>query len=476
MVCITGTKRIHRAQLASLVRNFACILVIAAVCALFTCLAPNPAFAEVKKADVICGISVEQRGSSVAECPSIDATYAVLMGQDGTVYFERDAQAPSQIASITKVMTAIVALDNAREGTQITVSESAAAIGESSANLQAGDVMDLDAALKALLVPSGNDAAQALAETIGTQMIEDDSTRGIDPVVVFVQAMNDKAAEIGCVDTTYTNPHGLDDGEWAGSLHSTALDQAKVAQCAMGYEQIRTIVAGGSTTIKVQRDGKATDVDLETTDELLEMYEYTIGVKTGVTDLAGPSFMGAANKDGLELYSIVLGSTDEYQRFADTKTLFTWAYDHVHDLALAQTDEVATMTFDGTEREVPVIGEASLAEWTDKTVKATLAQPDATISVFDLEGNVSQAVTFDDLYGTVHEGDKVGSIVYKQRNMVVAEQDLLACETVEAPNPIETIQIAWTRFTSGLTGAQTQADSIVYNVMPIINNNVSNAA
>ena len=437
---------------------------------------PATAHAEVRKADVIAGLTVEQRDIAVAACPSVDAEYAVLIDSDGTVYFDRNAYEPSQIASITKVMTAIVAIDNARENTTVTVSEKAAAIGESSANLAEGDILDFESALKALLVPSGNYAAQALAETVGAQMIESDPSLGDDPVAAFVKAMNDRAAEIGCENTVYENPHGLDDGEYEGNLHSTAADQAKVAQCAMAYDVIRAIVGGGTTTIKVKRDGKNKEIELETTDELLEMYSYAIGIKTGTTDLAGPSFMGAANKDGRELYAVVLGSTDEYQRFADTKNLFNWAYDHVRELPLANTDEVGEMTVNGSVREVPLVASASHADWIDETVDATLADPDASITVFDLEGNVSQSVTFDELHGTVNEGDKVGSIVFKQRNMVVAEQDLVACETVEAPGVIDTFKIWWMRLVGGLQGNDAQADSIVYNVMPTISNNVSNAA
>lgn len=134
------------------------------------------------------------------------------------------------------------------------------------------------------------------------------------------------------------------------------------------------------------------------------------------------------------------------------------------------------MTLDGETREVPLVASASHADWIDETVDATLADPDASITVFDLEGNVSQSVTFDELHGTVREGDKVGSIVFKQRNMVVAEQDLVACETVEAPNVIDTFKIWWMRLVGGLQGNDAQADSIVYNVMPTISNNVSNAA
>ena len=123
-----------------------------------------PAFADVRKADVVYGPTVDARGLAVAQCPSIDAEYAMVMGADGTVYFERNAQSPTQIASITKIMTGVVALDAVEDGllsldSPVTVSAAAAAVGESSAGLQEGDVMNLDAALKALLVPSGNDAA-----------------------------------------------------------------------------------------------------------------------------------------------------------------------------------------------------------------------------------------------------------------------------------------------------------------------------
>ena len=429
-------------------------------------IAPGAAMAEVRKADIVAGISVDDRGLTVSECPSIDASYAALIAKDGTVYFEREANQPSRIASITKVMTAIVAIDNAPEGTYVGVSQAAAEVGESSAGLQEGDVLDFESALKALLVPSGNDAAVAIAETVGAAMIANDPSLGNDPMSAFVHAMNEKAAQLGCTDTLYENPHGLDDGVYDGQLHSTAADQAKVAKCAMEYQLIRDIVAGGTTKITVTRDGGPAEVELETTDELLEMYKYAIGIKTGVTDSAGPSFMGAASKDGRELYSVVLGSTDEYQRFADTKELFQWAYDHCIELGLANSDQWATMRVNGQSKEVPIIGAASHADWIDRTVPATLADPEAKIEVFDFEGNVSQSVSFDELHGTINAGDKVGTIVFKQRNQVVAEQDLVAAETVEAPNVIDVVSIWWQR----LIGGPAVADSEVYNVMPIISN------
>ena len=115
------------------------------------------AYADVRKADIVADETVEDRGLSVSEAPSVSADFAALASSDGTVYFSRAGNEKSQIASITKVMTAIVAIDCASDDLEITVSENAAEIGESSAGLQEGDVMDL---------PDGNCRSRLLRETM----------------------------------------------------------------------------------------------------------------------------------------------------------------------------------------------------------------------------------------------------------------------------------------------------------------------
>ena len=192
-------------------KSAACALVsVLIAAAMVIAWLPGQALAEVRKADEVFGKTVEERQLTVADCPSIEAKFAALVSSDGDVLFAREAGEQSQIASITKVMTAIVALDYAHDGTYVAVSERAATVGESSANLQQGDSMDLESALKALLVPSGNDAAIAIAETVGGQMIASDPSLGDDAMAAFVQKMNEKAASLGCTDTVYENPHGLE--------------------------------------------------------------------------------------------------------------------------------------------------------------------------------------------------------------------------------------------------------------------------
>lgn len=213
-------------------------LAMAAVLSLSLCLwSPTASWAEVRRADVIMGETVEARGLSVAQCPSIDALYACVMDEDGTVYFERDATSPTQIASITKIMTALVALNAVDDGIvalddTVTVTAEAAEVGESSAGLQEGDTMPLSAALRGLLVPSGNDAAVAISQMVGAAMAQT-TPEDAQSEQTFIDAMNATAADLGCVDTVYRNPHGLDDGEFSGDQHSCAADQARIVQAAM---------------------------------------------------------------------------------------------------------------------------------------------------------------------------------------------------------------------------------------------------
>lgn len=444
-------------------------------CALSLALAfflPSYAFAEVQRTDVILGQTMESRGLSASECPSIDAKYAIVVSGDGTDYFERNAAEATNIASITKIMTAVVALDHAEPDMQIYVSQNAASVGESSAGLIEGDMMDLQNALIACMVPSGNDAAVAIAESVGKTILAEqgsDASSDSEALGAFVDAMNAKAAELGCSDTVFENPHGLDFDEFSGDLHSCAADVSLIARYAMQNDTFRSIVKMESAEISVVRDGRTTHLELHSTDELLGVYEGACGIKTGNTDLAGPCFAGACERDGEYLYAIVLDSSSEAQRFVDTETLFNWVYGNQVDYKLANSDITADMLDDsGDIEEVPVVAYASLSAWLDKTVPVTLADPDASVSVFRLEGNVSQEFEFDEIGGSVHAGDVVGKASFYQRNEKIAETDLVACEDVAAPGFFDTVSIWFQRMGNIFSGGQDAADSVIVNQTPLI--------
>lgn len=427
---------------------------------------PDNAYAEVRKTDQIMGETAEGRGLSVAQCPSIDAQYAYVMDEDGTVYFERDAQTQTQIASITKIMTAIVALENADLDTPITVSEEAAQVGESSAELKAGDTLTLENALYALLIPSGNDAAIAIGDAVGA-LIDPSSN---NPQQAFVDAMNAKAQELGMENTLFANTHGLDFDDYAAEMYSSAEDVAIMAQYAMENETFQKISASGDTTIDVTHaDGTSEAVEIESTDKLIGVYEGACGIKTGFTALAGECFAGASNRDGFYLFAIVLNSSSEDQRFTDATTLFDWVYEHRINYVFANSDETTTMEVDGVSQEVPVVAEVAHAGWIDSTLKATFADPEQSQIIFDLNGNISQTFDIQEPDWDVKAGDKLGTVTFKQRNNEIATLDVVAAEDCRAPNLFEGIGVWWDRFFRSFSGGQQQAETVILNKTPLIN-------
>lgn len=464
--------------------------------------AGSVAFADVRLGDNLRGITVESRGISAALCPSADAEAAVLVDGDGEVFFERNADERRHIASVTKIMTAIVALEYAPLDTKVTVTEEAAGIGESSAGLAAGDVMTLEAALNGLLVSSGNDAAIAIGDSLGAMMKAagtvhaassadasadagassssaspsdsgaNEATASLDGmsnVEAFVYAMNEKAADLGMEDSLFANPHGLDVGSYEAEMYSTARDVATMAAHAMENETFRGIVAQDAATLDVTRaDGSPASLELKSTDRLIGVYDGACGIKTGYTEAAGYCFAGACSRNGEYLYAVVLGSSSESQRFTDAKALYEWYYGNWSDYSLANSDVTISCTLNGETRDVPVVAEVAHKSWLDKTVKATLADPDASLHVFSFDGNISQEVSFDDVKGKVKVGDKVGSISFYQHNELVATCDMVAAEEVAAPGSLETLKIAWRRLLLGIKGEADCAESLVLNQTPLI--------
>lgn len=387
---------------------------------------PSVAGAQVLTTDNICGKAADARGIAAEDLPDIDASNAFVMGKNGSVYYARSADEQVKIASITKVMTAILAVENCKMDEKITVSNAAATVGNSTAGLLEGDELTVEQALRGLMIPSGNDAAIALAEHVGKKL--DPKTK--DAVATFVKAMNEQAKKLGCTGTLFENPHGLDFDEWAGDMHSTAHDVALMMQEAMKDDTIREVMASKDPWIEVTgADGSDHSHSMDTHNVLLDQ-DGNIGGKTGTTDDAGYCFASAYNRDGDEIYTVVLNSSTTDQRFADTATLASWYYDHKVTVAIANTQK---KTANGN----PLMARVSQTDWTDKTIDATLADPTAQATVFSLAGEVTEKVSYDDLSGTVHVGDKVGSVTLKQDGTKIAVMDLVADEEGTGPNPIE---------------------------------------
>jgi serine-type D-Ala-D-Ala carboxypeptidase (penicillin-binding protein 5/6) len=230
--------------------------------------------------------------------------FVVENGATGEILLARDASERVPIASITKLMTVLLTLEHARPGDVVTVSPFATAVGESSADLRAGERLTVLELLEAALIQSANDAADALAFHVG----HGNEQR-------FVSMMNAKAQQLGLTDTHFVRPDGLD----APGHVSSARDVTLLARILMHRPIVRQIVRMRAATISGGRT-------LHTWNDLLSTYPGLFGVKTGHTSAAGWSEVAAARRGGVTIYATLLGSPDRSTRNADLSELLDWGF------------------------------------------------------------------------------------------------------------------------------------------------------
>lgn len=218
----------------------------------------------------------------------ISAHSAIIIAADSReVIYEKNADERHLIASTTKIMTALVALDELDQDAVVSVPHEAVLVGGSSMYLKEGELISVRGLLYGLLLQSGNDAAYTIASACG----------GTD---VFADKMNDKARSLGLLDTHFVNPHGLDDE----SHYSTAKDVALLAAYALENDDFLSICSCKSTKIGQRY--------MTNHNKLLSMYEGTIGVKTGFTKAAGRCLVSAVNRQGRTFVCVTLNASDDW--------------------------------------------------------------------------------------------------------------------------------------------------------------------
>jgi serine-type D-Ala-D-Ala carboxypeptidase (penicillin-binding protein 5/6) len=227
----------------------------------------------------------------------VSAQSAILMEQDsGRVIFEKDAHTQRRIASITKIMTAILAIESGKLDETVTVSNNAIRAEGSSIYLQEGEKIKLEDLVYGLMLRSGNDAAVAIAETVGGSLDG------------FVYLMNQKAEEIGMKNTHFANPHGLDDHE---DHFSTAYDMALLTRYAMKNDTYKKIA--GTESYRSESSNNKWDRVWRNKNKLLtSLYEYSTGGKTGYTKRAKRTLVSTAEKDGVSYIAVTLNDPDDW--------------------------------------------------------------------------------------------------------------------------------------------------------------------
>lgn len=248
--------------------------------------------------------------------PGVSAQNAVLIEQSsGRILFAKNAHEKQPIASITKIMTAIIAIESGKMQETVTSSKRAVHIDGSSIYLKQGETMKMEDLVYGLMLRSGNDAAIAISEHIGG------SVEG------FVHLMNEKARWLGMTNTHFSNPHGLDEDKH----YSTAYDMAILMQYAMTNEQFQTITK--AQTYKAETRSYA----WQNKNKLLtSYYKYCTGGKTGFTSKSGRTLVSSASKKNMDLIAVTLNAPDDWR---DHIGMYEWAYEKYSMHTLAEKGE-----------------------------------------------------------------------------------------------------------------------------------------
>jgi D-alanyl-D-alanine carboxypeptidase (penicillin-binding protein 5/6) len=321
--------------------------------------------------------------------------YYVQNASTGEVLLRYHARQRVPIASITKLMTVIVALEHVRLDDVVTVRKDAATVGESSIYLNAGDRLTVRELVEAALIQSANDAAVALADYSG---------RG--SVGRFVGWMNAKARALGLTDTHFVNPDGFD----AAGHYSSARDVTRLARTAMHLPIVRQFVRRKDATISGDRH-------LHTWNDLLYTFPHLIGVKTGHTGDAGWSEVAAARGPGLTVYATLLGERTRAQRNSDLSLLLAYGLSRYRVFPVVQAQRVYATARIG-------YGKRPLA----------LVAPRQALRVVGVGRALVEKVVAPSAVGLpVARGQRLGEVrVYVQGRMV-ARSPLVASRSVSRP-------------------------------------------
>ena len=330
---------------------------------------------------------------------------AVLMdAETGTVIYESNAHEPLAPASVTKVMTMLLvmeAIDSGKIGWDdtVTASETAAAKGGSQIYLKVGETMTVSDMVKSIAVSSANDCACAMAEHLAG------SETG------FVEQMNQRAEELGMKDTNFVNCTGLDDAPEAAQHKTSAHDIALMSrELLKNHPDIKKFTTIWMDTV---RDGA---FGLANTNKMVRFYSGCTGLKTGFTSGAGYCLSAAAERDGMELIAVVMGSATSQERFAACKSMLDYGFANFALYAPAMEEDTA----------IPVtLGKA-------KTVRAVPGS-DASLLVEKTQlSSVTTEITLEEsVTAPVSKGQRLGTLTVKAGDRVLSRVPLVAEEGVE---------------------------------------------
>lgn len=328
------------------------------------------------------------------DCPQVSAKSAIVMIADtGQVLYEKNPYEKLPMASTTKIMTALLTLEEAaKDNREVTITKEMISVEGSSLGLREGDVLTLESIAKGMLAVSGNDAANSAAIAVAGSV---DS---------FVEKMNEKAIMFGMNDTHFVTPSGLDRGDH----HSTAYDMAILASHALENDMFLNIVSKPSISVPFINPQSVRM--LRNSNRLLREYNGAIGVKTGYTILAKRCLVTSAERNGIRLVAVTLNDPNDWD---DHKKMLDFGFANCEKKTFGED----------TSLQVPVVGGEK--DMIDLTVQNLVTLPIKKDCANDMREviNIPQFV-----YAPINKNDVIGTISYEQNGKTIAKINLIANE------------------------------------------------
>lgn len=340
------------------------------------------------------------------ELETASPSYILIEKETGTVMLEKDADAKRPMASVTKIMTALLTLEEIEKGNlslsdKLYASANASKMGGSQIFLRENEEMDVDTLLKTVFVASANDSCVVLAERVGG------SVEG------FVNMMNQKAEKLGLQNTHFDNPHGLD----SEAHYSSARDLSIISKELLKYD-IRKYTTIWQDSI---RDGAFI---LSNTNKLIRFYPNATGLKTGSTGNAGFCISATAEKNNMELIAVTLGASTSKERFDDAKMLLDYGFSKYKILTLCDKDQLTNTV--------------EVAYGAEKTVDIF---PKESKKMLISSGDNSKTKTVTELYpltAPVKKGDLAGKTIFLKNGEEADSVDLICSRDIDKKSWFDT--------------------------------------
>lgn len=330
--------------------------------------------------------------------PEIESKSAILIEQtSGRVLFEKNADEKRAPASVTKIMTALLVMEQIDSGKlkytdMITASENASDMGGSQIYLEVGEKMSVHDLLKALMVASGNDSAVALGEAVGGTLDN------------FIKMMNDKAKQLGMKNTHFVNTNGLPDDNHYSSARDVAIMSRELLLKHPDITKFSTI------WMDSLRNG---EFQLANTNKLLKQYNGVTGLKTGFTTEAMHCLSASATRDNLNLISVILGGPSSDVRFEESKDLLSYGFDN--------------FKFKETIKKDTVIATTPLKRGKLREINAVLYEDYTLLDNKNRKGEIEREITLlENVTAPVKKGQELGTLTFKKGDEVIDEVKLVA--------------------------------------------------